>query len=263
MLRRLLQLVVAFAVATGSAGASQLYALQGMAIGPPLDPCTFYRWDGDLLFHNVGTTDAVVRAINVSNGRLPSGVPLELPVPPGKTVALGTRWRPVPVLPPLWVIELDVPNDVVVESRIVIATEYCAGPPTGNPKRGKLSFPIFRALQPPGSIKVHLGTDLASISARNNVAIYNVGTVAANAHIEIRRGCDDALVDSRDVQIAANSVISVNGFDAPTGCDLPGTTPPSVTYVTVVVDQPSLSWVSTLANGKEISVVYGVTSSSP
>lgn len=35
-----------------------------------------------------------------------------------------------------------------------------------------------------------------------------------------------------------------------------------VTYVTVTVDQPGLSWVSTLANGKPIAVVYGVNSSS-
>jgi hypothetical protein len=260
MIKQLLFALI-LAATSISVRASDVYAIGGGAIGSSPEPCTFYQWTGGVLFHNTGDTQAIVQALIVSNGQPPNGTPTEFAIPPHRTDSLHSG---IFVSAPLLVVKLDVPDSVVVESRIEIGTQFCAGPPPiGNPNRGKLSFPTFRSLQPPGVAKVHLGTDLASISARNNVAVYNAGSVAANAHIEVHRGCDDAVIEARDQQVPAFSVVSVNGLGVATGRDLCGTTAPWVTYVAVVVDQPSLSWVSTLANGRDLSVVYSATSSSP
>jgi hypothetical protein len=260
MIKQLL-IALILSAASISVNASDVYAVLGMAIGSSHEACTFYQWTGDVLFHNTGDTEAIVRALNVSNGQPSNGAPTEFVIPPHRTDSLHSG---VFFSAPLLVVKFDVPDNVVVESRIEIGTQFCAGPPPiGNPNRGKLSFPTFRSLQSAGVAKVHLGTDLASMSARNNVAVYNASSNTANAHIEVRRGCDDTLIDSRDIQIPAYRIVSSNGLSVATGRDLCGTTAPWVTYVVVVVDQPSLSWVSTLANNKDISVVYGATSSSP
>jgi len=255
-------LAACIAACVGSpAHAGDVYALLGMAIGSSPEPCTYYQWTGNVLFHNAGDSDAVIRGLNASNGRPPTGAPVEFVIPPHRTDSLhaGSFFAA-----PLFVGKFDVPDRVVVESRIELGTQYCTlNPPPANPNRGKLSFPVYRSLQPPNLPKIHLGTDLGLIDARNNVAIYNAGAVTANAQIEVHRGCDDSLIDSRDVAIPAYSVVSANGLAVASGLAPCGTTAPYVTYVTVVVDQPSLSWVSTLANGKDLSVVYTATSSSP
>lgn len=261
--RFLMLVALVLIAALNSAAGSDVYALQGMAIGPGVEPCTFYQWTGELLLYNNGDNAAVVRGLNVSAGQPPTGTPVEFVIPSHHTDT-STSHSGLTNVAALWVARLEVPADVLVESRIEIGTQYCAGPPPiGNPNRGKLSFQTYRSLQPAGIAKVHLGTDLASMDARNNVAVYNAGSVIANAHIEVRRACDDSLIDSRDVQVPAYRVVSVNGLAVATGRDLCGTAAPYVTRVTVVVDQPSLSWVSTLANGRDLSVVYATTSSSP
>jgi hypothetical protein len=263
-----ISIIMMFFLLVPSARAVDVWALQGQAIGPPIDECRSYGWRGALLLHNARPAEAIVSFLDVSNGRPFVGIARELHIGPGKTIAAPSNWVPSPVSPSqvstLWVIHLDVPEGVTVESRIEITTESCVGPPLGSPDRGKLSFPVYGVLQPAGTPKVHLGTDLASTSARDNIAVYNAGSATAQARLEVRRACDEQVIDARDLSVPPNSVIQVTGLNTATGCTPDtATVAPYTTYATVTLDQPSLSWVSTLANDKQVNVVYGVNSSSP
>ncbi len=249
-----------------TANASDVYVLQGSA-DTPIDGCQFYGWRGAVLLHNASSADAIVTLLGFGNTPPLPGVTRQFRVEAGRTAAAPNTWTPSPQSPTLWVLHLDIPTDVTIEGRIEIKTENCVGPPSSFPDRGKLSFPVYRDLQPSNVTKVHLGTDLASTSARNNVAVYNGGTVNAHAHVEVHRACDDQVIDRRDVDIEPSAVLQVTGLTAnpDVGCLSGGGSAIAAytTYVTVTVDQPSLSWVSTLANSKPISVVYGVNSSFP
>src|SRR5207247_7811530 len=96
---------------------------------------------------------------------------------------------------------LDIPSGIVVESRNeIILTDMCSGvlPPVSVTRSvGKTSLPIFQAAVPANQPQVYLGADIGSKDARINVGIYNQGDVTARAHIEVRRECDNAVVDSR------------------------------------------------------------------
>jgi len=83
---------------------------------------------------------------------------------------------------------------------------------------------------------------------RTNVGVFNAGSVAATATVELRRGCDDVLVASRSVAVPPNSIVQLNGLPfASEGCSAIRTAAYE-TYVVVTVDQPSFSYAITLSN---------------
>lgn len=242
-----------------SAHATDVFVLQGQAVGPNA-PCALVTWTGMMSFFNSGSTDAVVRLVGVSGGGDIGDRPRELVVPP-RQLTQTFLWNFSPA--PLWVLHLDVPESVTVESRMNVGEQrQCPPfPPLDlSATRGKIDFPIRTSLSPANQPQIHLGTDLGTIRARNNIAVYNGGTRSASARVEIRRGCDDALVESREVVIEANAVIQVMNLPGTSTCDPFGNTrnAPFLAYAVVTVDQPSVSWVSSISNEHATNVVYSV-----
>jgi hypothetical protein len=200
-------------------------------------------WEDDIVFHNSTTGDKSVRLLAVSNGELRDAAE-QLLIPAGRTVSANGKVAWLPRSPvPLWVVHLDVPSGVIVQSRVEVHTDSCGGvPPSPTPELGAFSLPVFRALTPARVRKIHLGADLGSEVSYVNVGIYNAATISASALIELRQGCDDALLEPRNVEIPPNSIVQFAGFHGvPSRC--PATQGSWSRYVTVTVDQPSLSYV--------------------
>lgn len=114
----LISVFVAVAGFAASAHASDAYFVGFDARGQGI-----ILWRDAILFYNTGTAPTTVRFLELSNGG--TGLaPLTLVLPPGKTVSLydqdatGDRWQTRHLPPvPLWVLHLDVPDGVIVESR--------------------------------------------------------------------------------------------------------------------------------------------------
>jgi hypothetical protein len=207
-------------------------------------------WLDDILFYNTNTIPVGVKFVGVSNGAAQEDLPT-LTLPPGQTISLNAtqrvseKWMPIPV-PPLWVLHLDIPSGVVVESRDEYYVTF--GIPELFPfSRGKVSMPVFRELVPGGKVQVHVGTDLSGNDSRVNVGIYNAAGETASATIEVRRACDGALVDSRTICVAPNNLVQIGGMlvGSSSGC-LANTTQPWARYTLITVTQPSITFVSNL-----------------
>jgi hypothetical protein len=230
--------------------ASDAWVLQGIAAGSNGD-CDDITWTGLLLFANSGTADAVVRSFDSD---------VTLTVPPGSIVTPPLQWIRNQSL---YTLHLDVPPDVVVQSRLELGGRRKC--PPFPPEivlagiYGRIVLPVRTALQPANTPAIHLGTDLGRNSARNNVAVYNGGAASANVHVETRRGCDGAVLDARDAVVPPGATIQINNLDATSTCQsAPLLLTPWVVSTVVTADQPAASWVSSIANGHPISVVYDV-----
>jgi hypothetical protein len=93
------------------------------------------------------------------------------------------------------------------------------------------------------------GLSIGDVPGHINVAIYNAGSNMASATIEVHRACDGAITETRNVVIAANFVQQFTGFAIPESADACAPLDPSagtsrLAYVTVTVDQPSLTFAS-------------------
>jgi hypothetical protein len=263
-MKRILLVLGAMAL-VGAVRADDVWVLQGSAQSSLEGNLLLYLYTSDVLLYNTNQSPARIRVIEVSNGPLLT-TDRELILEPAHSTSIARakkEWHPDSTAP-LWVTHLDVPAGVIVESRISVGQlcTVCGNMP--NPGIfGKLSFPVMRTLQTPLVPKIHVGTDLHAVPARNNVAVYNDGAVTAHAHIEVHQLCDEAIIDTRDIEIPAKSVLQTNNLLAvPANCTTAGTGA-EYTYVTVTVDQPSVSWVSSLSNADRIKVVWAATSSSP
>lgn len=229
-------------------------------------PTECYRvgWRDHLLFRNTTSQDLIVRALSAGNGHtLPNPDLLTVPARRNRSLLILRRagenggsnnWAPGAFM----VNRLDVPAGVLVESRGELygpetTALPCQAPPGSLPSPevfGTIPLPVVRTLTPAGVEHVHLATDLGTQRIRVNVGIYNAGAAAATALVEVRRSCDDVLIEARAVMIPTNSVTQALGFNdspRPTGCTSPATTEFS-RYVTVAMDQPGFSFVTTLAN---------------
>ncbi|HEY8134244.1 MAG TPA: hypothetical protein VII12_20365 [Thermoanaerobaculia bacterium] len=208
------------------------------------------QWLDDVLFFNTNDNPATVRILGVSNGSLQPDPP-QLSLPPSRVVSINAapvvnvRWLPTPA-PSLWVMHVDIPAGVAVESRDELYVS--SGIPELTPvARGKVSMPIFKELTPAGKLQIHLGTDLSSPTSRVNVGIYNAGSESATATIEVRRTCDDFVMDSRVVSIAPNTVVQIIGLSVGSSNTCTSRVTPSwMRYTIVTVTQPSLTFVSNL-----------------
>ena len=150
----------------------------------------------------------------------------------------------------MWVAHLDIPDGITIDSRDEVYYQLICGnvPEIDRTPAGKVSLPVFRALVPPGESQVKVGTDLGGRPGRMNVAIYNAAGSQATAHIEVHNACDDAVVDSRDVAIPANSIVQFGGFRT-NGPDCTTTdTALWMRYTIITVNQPSFSYVSNLTD---------------
>jgi hypothetical protein len=213
-------------------------------------------WNDVILFYNTGTLPASIRFLGVTDDGAPSASRTPIVLPPRKTVSLDSltdgTWRARQLPPvPIWVLHLDVPDGVIVESRNQYREEPMTSfEPVLSTPRGKVPMPIIRQLTPAGAPQVHIGTDLGGWDSRINVIVYNGGTEPATATVEVRRSCTDAVVDSRIVTVLPNSVMQVSGLRAATpslgsseDC-LNGATPPWARNTIVTMTQPGFSIVS-------------------
>lgn len=222
-------------------------------------------WTNNVLLYNVNATDAVVRLLDISEGPLPPNTNTSLTLPPGRVVPLegdvppNSYWAPVTTTPEVpWVIHIDVPEGVVIESRNeLIDDELATAEHLFARRAGKVSMPVITQLTPAGVPQVTLGTDrgtdLGVDGTRTNVMIYNDAPVAATATIEIRRACDNAVMDSRAVSIPAHSIRQFGGLQNRFGtiCESGRGAPPLVRYAVVTVDQPSFTIISTLTEAAD------------
>lgn len=257
---RLVAFIISLAVTTSAAFAADVWVLRG-GVGP----CEGLQYEADALLFNETLTPAVVRLVSLSDG--PDDVsPRELEIPPRQVLSLRVRagdWRPQADVP-LWMLRLDVPPGVRIEGALNLGTGTgnCVLVPT--PDRaalyGTTALPIFRALVPAGEEQIHLNTSLGAMRARNNVGIYNAGSVAATARVEVRRGCDDRTLASAVVSVVANSVLQISVQpESVDGCTAAHRDVQAwVESVRVTVDQPSVTWVSSIAAGQDPRVVIKV-----
>lgn len=262
-MRRIVITIVALVLAA-SANAAEVYIVQGHARGPILSGISQLLWSTDAYFYNAGSAAARVRLLGVSNTAFPEA-PRDFTLAPGRSAALLRVARSfVPAtFPPLWIVRADVPDDVDVESILLVGTISDNGVTPIEIDRyrfGKTRLPVFRELVPAGRRQAHLATFLGPPS-RINVAVYNAANSTATAHIEIRRHCDDVLVDQRDVSVPTDTLIQYGGFQAEHGecaSDVAQTSGPGV-YTIVTVNQPSITFVSNIANEYSPVTSFSVT----
>jgi hypothetical protein len=229
---------------TPLAAARDVYIIQGAARGVPTTD-VFTLWSTDAVFYNTTEVEQVVQLAHISNGGLAGTAPTAFTIPARHTRRLedATRWRPAQDAP-LWVLRLSVPDDVRLESSLYIGSENIFGPPLSQGQRyGKIRLPMFEQIVPAGQRQVHLETHVGDISAHSNVAVYNAAAELASARIDVFRTCDDAPVATRTVNLPPDTMLQVGPFPTRAECG-----PDASVYTIVTVDQPSLSFVSSLAN---------------
>ena len=223
--------------------------------GAPIDRCSFEHWTDDVLFFNNGSDDAELRILDatypVSAGTIR--------IAAGRSTTLNERFS-VALQPSastaIGVLHADVPHDVAIMSRMLLFASQTqpilppgcpvpAPPIYGASPFATTPLPIRRTLVPPNQRQVHLGADLAGIEGRMSAVIFNGSDVAANATVNLLRGCDDVVLDTRAVTVPAHSVVQLFGFS--TAIDhvcAPGNEAALRRTMVITVDQPSLSWVT-------------------
>jgi hypothetical protein len=243
-----------FALLTGSSRvqAADVWAIGGQA-ATQLSRCTWLFWDADVRFFNVRDTPAVVRILHVSNGG--STLSPDLMIPANGSVRSRVA---AAAEPPMWMMHFEVPDGVLAEGRLEMVEKenyFCSSlPPNENPM-AKLSMPIFSRLAPAGEPQYHLGTDLGEQRVRLNVGIYNAGVSAAAAHVVVHRPfCRDTAGIFVDATVEPDTLeqLSMGTVTCQDGTWWPA-------YVSVTVNQPSLSFVSTLSNDSPPAITSSVS----
>jgi hypothetical protein len=240
-----------------TAFAADVWVLQG-GVGA----CDQLQWHADTILLNTGTTPAVVRLLDVSDG--PDMIAMrELAVMPNHSVALGraTNWAPAGGASTFF-LHLDVPDDVVVRNVLNVGTTPCSLVPTPDETAlfGTTQLPAFRLLTPAGATRYVLNTDLGRIAARTNVGLYNAGNETAVADVQLVRACDNQVLDRLTFTIGPNASRQISlHASATTGCGaLHQDVQDWVDYVVITVSQPSLAYVANIANTESPRVLVGV-----
>ena len=202
--------------------------------------CARIRWVADPIVYNLTPDSISVKVVHVSNGGA-EGVESTVPAfSLARVTSLGAGSNDS-----MWISHLEIPASAYVEGRMeYFNVNQCSLFPPDPVPEGKVATPVFTKLVSPATPQVHVGTDLGRQAVRMNVTIYNAANVTAFATISVRLpSCADTPSAEREIRIAADTVIQV-----PMGtvkCTQGAVWP---SYVTVTVDQPSLSFVSTLSN---------------
>jgi hypothetical protein len=234
-------LLVSSLLLASSGFARDVYVLQGFSYGAAV-------WSTDAIFYNAGAADRTVTLVGFSSGQDVHGLPAQtISVAPHKTARLQQSLR-IPAVP-LVMVHLDVPDDVIVENALYLgfALGTGASPNINYRQFGKVRLPVFESLIPAHQPQVQLETDVGDIPAHINVGIYNAGPQPATAHIETHGHCDDGVISTTDVSVPPNTVVQVGPFQAESVfCN--GYEQNRSVYTVVAVDQPSVTFVSALAN---------------
>jgi hypothetical protein len=258
-------------ILTGSirpAAAADRYLIRfDLQAGRDPSGCCLIHWFDQVTFHNSTSAAVVVTVLGLSNGSLPDGAPTTFQIAAGSTATLRYQdWEPYGAhgaFQGIYVAHLDVPAGVIVDSRGVWgATTLFTQAALDFPTYGKFALPIFSALTPAGVAQYHMSTELGGVPSHENVGVYNAGATAAQAHIELRQGCDDTLLGSLEITIPPNTAVQLTGPSADgKTCPPPDSDYLPQPYIVVTVDQPSLSWVTTVANGVPQPISVNVSQS--
>ena len=219
--------------------------------------CIGVAWSADALPHNRSTADVTIRALHVSNG----GVgPATATLHANSSVSSAQAGIGGTANAFLWVTELDIPAGIAAEGRLEYFTpNFCAtGQPPPLVPAGKLALPVFSRLVPANEEQVHFGTDLGGKIVRLNVAIFNAGNVPATATITVVQPVCGRIPTTMSGTVPADSIVQLN-VPRVERCATGSTGPFWASYVTVTVDQPSFSFVSTLDNDALPSATAAVT----
>lgn len=228
------------------------------------DECRGVGWEAYAIVHNRSNAFANVRFLHGSNGQY-SGPPVTAGLSAGQSrLARDLGLSSSGEQGVLWVDHLEVPDIVVVEGRLdQSAVDQCdvSGRPPIERATSKLRMPVFSKLVPAGQEQVHYGTDLGSQRTRVNVAIYNAGETIATAVVRVEKPlCTEGGSGiTRTVSVRPDSIEQFSfGEGVPCGVhSFRGREWASL--VTVTVDQPSFSLISTLSNDQVPAVGAAVT----
>ena len=229
-----------------------IWVIGGSTQTPSSNPCIATTWLADTVLLN-STDNVATVSQNSFSDRLGAATPRTFTIAPHSTTTMS-RQRALAHVgqpnTPVWLDELDLPLGVFADSRIEIGASACnVSPPIFGPVNGKLSTPMFTSLVPANTVQRHIGTDLGLLDARVNVGIFNGGSSGATAHVELRRACDDALLAQQTISLDPNALRQISLSSGAPKAVCPGADAGYwVTYTTVTVDQPSLSFVSTISN---------------
>jgi hypothetical protein len=246
---RPLFLVIAMGCSLPAASAELYVVRVGAVSALNSGECVDVSWRDNILLYNSTADPLTVRLLEVSNGGLSRPPAIELQVPPGKSVNSAGRINWIPASgDPVWVNRIDVPEGIVLRSRVEAGLEaLCGGgrPPSPNPDFGSFSLPTFERLTPAGTPQVLLGADLGAQPSTVNVGVYNDGLKAATASVEVYQVCNDALLESLNFSIPAKALRQVGGVGmTETSCPFPGSEQNAwMRYVKITVDQPGFSYI--------------------
>lgn len=258
--RRLLLLSLLLSIANVSE-AADAWVVLGLARGPVAGCNPVYTWRAIAVAHNLDADEVEVGVVHFSNGvtASPDTVALQrgeaAVIPP-----LGAATASVPV----YVAKIAVPEGVAIESRLeYLYDNPCSTAPPAPGPAGKINFPVFRRLAAAGERQIHFGSDLGLQNARVNVGIYNAGTVEARAVVGVHRpGCGADATVTTEVRVPPDSLIQATVQQPPTCSGLGGAVPAYVTYATVTVDQPSLSYTTPVSNVQPPNLSFAVAAPS-
>ena len=249
--------IILFITISQSAFAKDVWVLVGFAPGPHAQCESFYTWYTDTVFHNLSSKEAKVAVVGQGAGPLIN--PVSFSIPASDEVSLSSQ---IGAFPPsgLNIVHFDISDDVFVESRLEYRFDQpCVGAPPAPGPAGKIAFPAFSRLAATREPQIHFGTDLGLQRVRTNVGIYNAGSVPANAHVELRKSvCFPVTVASADASIPPNTLVQISLTQE--RCDevVPASVPPWVKHTVIVVDQPSLTYVTPVVNFQAPSISFTV-----
>lgn len=244
-------LLAAVLFTAADAAAVESWVLFGAALGYRSGCDPSYIWKAEPMFHNGAAAARTVAILHQSGiGSLPSTVT----IPAGTSLPLS-RFVGGPPLS-LGAIELDVPADVTLQPRL----EYedilpCSGFGAAPGPTGHISLPLFHVVDA-GAVQPHYGLDLGIQPVRINAGVYNAGTGTATANITVRRpACETSTTTV--VAVPPDTLAQVP-VAVPPICEPVNGTPMYMVNATVVVDQPSFSYATTVSNGQAPSATFGV-----
>jgi hypothetical protein len=237
--------------------AKDAWVLVGQARGVRSGCNDYYTWYTDTVFHNVSNAEAKVELVD--QGVAPQITAVSFNVPAQHSVALSTQ---IGALPPagMNIVHFDVSDAIFVESRLEYRWDQpcVATPPSPGPS-GKIAFPVFDHIVPAGQPQFHFGTDLGLQRTRFNVGIYNAGSVPANARVQVRnQACYPLNISDADVVVPPNTFVQASLPQRLCEYLVDTATPPWVKYAVVIVDQPSITYVTPVSNQQMPNVSVGV-----
>jgi hypothetical protein len=239
--------------------ASEIYVVRFLT--PQAESCPGAAYRDQLAFRNTTNQDLTVRALAGSNGYTPPQDPLTIPAGRSRAVFIATfdrlgvmnQWTPA--APFVFMVnKLDVPPGIVVQSRGELWGRglfiSCSPFAVGTEIFGSFQLPIISVLTPANVPQHHLTSEFGTVPSRTNVGVYNGASVAGTARIEIRKACDDQIIETRTITVPAQSVVYSVGFkNSPQSpnCQEFNNTSDYSRYVVVTSDQPGFSFALTVA----------------